>query len=223
MQVKPPRVPRGAQVAFAGLRGPRVVPGRYTLRLTKGSEKVEGALVIAVDRRAPYGPKDRAAQFQAVIAAGELFGEMSTLVDRIEGAHVASVARAAVMGASDELRPRLDNVAGKLEELRKKIVATKEGGAVTGEERLREHLDEVYQRLSDWEGRPAGYLVERVDVLRRELREVQDAFESLAHGELREVSDQLRKRSLQPIPTDATTALEPLPLPPGELPSLPTW
>ncbi len=39
MKVKPPRVPRAAQIAFASTQGPRVVPGTYTVRLTRGGRE----------------------------------------------------------------------------------------------------------------------------------------------------------------------------------------
>ena len=51
----------------------------------------------------------------------------------------------------------------------KKIVATKEGGAVTGEERIREHTDSLYSALMSYEGRPAQYQLERIDSLQHEL------------------------------------------------------
>jgi len=44
----------------------------------------------------------------------------------------------AKLGANDPLRKRLQDLAIRADEIRKKIVATKEGGAVTGEERIRE-------------------------------------------------------------------------------------
>src|SRR6185312_11500657 len=84
MTVKPPRTPRGAQIARNALRGPRVVPGKYTVRLTKGGETFETKLDLVMDRRAPYGVKDRKAQFEASMRAHALFGEMSTLAGRIE-------------------------------------------------------------------------------------------------------------------------------------------
>ena len=37
MRVPPPRVPRAAQVAFGASQGPRVLPGTYTVRLTKAA------------------------------------------------------------------------------------------------------------------------------------------------------------------------------------------
>jgi hypothetical protein len=171
MQVPPPRVPRAAQLAFSSNIGPRVPPGTYTARLTKGGETVEQKFEVAVDRRAPYGPAERKEQFDAVMKAHALFGEMSELVDRIDAA------RAQAGKARDSVRLE------KLDAIKRKIVATKEGGAITGEERIREHLDHAYGALSGWEGKPPAYQVERVDVLRRELEDVRKEFDALGSGE----------------------------------------
>ncbi len=202
MQVKPPEAPRGAQIAFNATRGPRVPPGSYTVRLTKGSETFETKLNLVMDRRAPYGPKDRKVQFEAAMRAHALFGEMTALVGRIEGARSAAVARAEALPAGDALTARLRAVAGKLEETRKKIVATKEGGAITGEERIREHLDQLYGSLTGWEGRPAKYQIERLDALRRELRDVAVEMDAIAAQDLKPLSDELKSRKLDPIPTN---------------------
>ena len=43
--------------------------------------------------------------------------------------------------------------------MRKQIVATTEGGAITGEERLREHTDQLYGAILSFEGKPADYQV----------------------------------------------------------------
>ncbi|HTJ42731.1 MAG TPA: hypothetical protein VL463_11585, partial [Kofleriaceae bacterium] len=84
MAIKPPRVPRAAQVAGNATQGPRVVPGTYTVRLTNGGDVVETKLKIVLDRRAKYSVGDRKAQFDAVMKAHGLFGDMSKLVDRID-------------------------------------------------------------------------------------------------------------------------------------------
>ena len=177
MQVKPPRVPRAASVAFAGSQGPRILPGTYTLRLTKGGQRVESKMEIGLDRRAPFTAEDRRENFEAAMRVHALFGQMSALVDRIEGAKAAAEARIKALPQGDALSARLRSVADKLEEMRKKIVATKEGGAVTGEERIREHTDQLYGALLQWEGRPGKYQVERIDVLHRELEDVRSDYE----------------------------------------------
>ncbi|HYV42727.1 MAG TPA: hypothetical protein VEO02_13135, partial [Thermoanaerobaculia bacterium] len=93
MRVKPPRVPRAATVAFNASQGPRVPPGTYTVRLTKGGQAIETKLEIGIDRRAPYGAAERREQFDAVMKAHALFNEMSALTDRIDAARAASMAR----------------------------------------------------------------------------------------------------------------------------------
>ena len=59
-------------------------------------------------------------------------------------------------------------------------MATKEGGAITGEERLREHADSLYGAILSWEGRPARYQVERIETLERELADVEKEIDALA-------------------------------------------
>ena len=175
MQVKPPRVPRAASVAFGSSQGPRVVPGAYTVRLTKGAQVIEAQLPIDLDRRAPWTVADRKAHFDAAMKAHALFGEMSDLVDRIDAAR-ASVQQKLKAAPKDAQLTALD---GRLEAVKKKIVATKEGGAITGEERIREHADHLYDALLSWEGKPAQTLLDRTDALSRELADVKKEFESL--------------------------------------------
>jgi hypothetical protein len=134
-----------------------------------------------------------------------LFGEMSGLTDRIDIAHRAAEARVEVLPEGDVLGKKLHAVAAKLEETKKKIVATKEGGAITGEERIREHADLLYGALISWEGRPGRYQVERIDVLRRELADVAKAFDVIVADDIRPLDGELRSRKLDPIPTAAAT------------------
>ncbi len=80
-------------------------------------------------------------------------------------------------------------------------MATKEGGAVTGEERIREHLDTLYGAFMSWEGRPGRYQIERIEALRRELSEVTKEVDDIVTGQVRPLDDELRRRKLEPIPT----------------------
>jgi uncharacterized protein with LGFP repeats len=142
-----------------------VVPGTYTVRLTKRAEVLETKLEVVLDRRADFDAAGRQAQFDAAMRVHALFGRMSAAVDRIE-------ALRAKVGPDEARLARLDAA-------RKKIVATKEGGAITGEERLREYADALYGAILSWEGRPARYQVERIDALERELADVEKEIGSV--------------------------------------------
>jgi photosystem II stability/assembly factor-like uncharacterized protein len=202
MQVKPPKVPRAAQLAFGSTQGPRVLPGVYTVRLTKGSDVFEGKVTIGLDRRAPYTPAERKQQFDAVMRTHGVFGEMSELCERIDAAQEGAMKKKGQVG-TDPLAQKLSALADKLAEVKKKIVATKEGGAITGEERIREHLDILYGALQQWEGKPAKYQLERIDALKHELDDAKAEFEAIAKKDIQSLNDELIKKKLEPISTVA--------------------
>jgi photosystem II stability/assembly factor-like uncharacterized protein len=200
MRVKPPSVPRAAQVAFGSSRGPRVVPGTYTLRLTRGAEVVETKLAIGLDRRAPFSVADRKAQFDAVMKAHGLFGEMTKVTTRLDAARDAVRARGKGLPDGDALAGKLRALLDKLDAAKKQIVATTEGGAITGEERLRENLADLYGALNRWEGRPAKYQLERLDVLRRELADADKLVEAILTKDAHDLDDELKRHKLEPMP-----------------------
>jgi len=78
--------------------------------------------------------------------------------------------------------------------VRKKIVATKEGGAITGEERLREHTDQLYGALLSYEGKPGDYQIAYTDALRRELGDVTKEFDQLLTKDLPGLNDSLKSK-----------------------------
>ncbi|HEY6912867.1 MAG TPA: hypothetical protein VI356_26030, partial [Myxococcales bacterium] len=135
----------------------------------------------------------------------QLFGDMSALVDRIDAAEKGTAERAGKLPKGDALLGRLTALREKLEDVRKKIVATKEGGAITGEERIREHADELYGSLLRWEGKPAAYQEARIGSLRRELEDVQKDLAQVEATEVRALDAELRQRGLPPITTAAAT------------------
>jgi photosystem II stability/assembly factor-like uncharacterized protein len=199
MRAKPPIVPPAAQVAQRSTRGPRYPPGTYTIRLTKGDKVYETSLVIGLDRRAKFTATDRQAQFEAAMRVSGLFGGMTGLVRRLNIAHAALQAQAGALAESDMLRKDLLNADAKTEAIRKRIVATTEGGAITGEERLREHTDLLYGAIMSWEGRPTAYQLARIDVLQAELAQVSGEFATFLKSELPHLNDGLTGRGLPRI------------------------
>jgi photosystem II stability/assembly factor-like uncharacterized protein len=209
MQVKPPRVPRAAQLAFNGTQGPRVLPGTYTVRLTKGDKTYETKLDVGLDRRATFSLADRQAQFDAAMKVHAMFGDESDLVFKINAVREGAKARADKLGEKDALRKQLNAAVDRSEEMRKKIVATKEGGAITGEQRLREFTDDLYGAIMSYEGRPGDYLIERTDALRRELDDVAAEFATFEKGDLAELNAALTAKNLEPIAVPAAAPAAP--------------
>jgi hypothetical protein len=196
MRVKPPRVPKAAQIAFAGTQGPRVMPGTYTVRLTKNKEVYETTIDVGLDRRADYSVADRKEQFEAGMRVHALFERMTALTDRIQFLQGMAGGIAGTLPEKDALRDQLGKFAADAEVVRKEIVATKEGGAITGEERLREHTDTLYSAILGYEGKPAATLVTRIGVLEAELDTITAKFDKLSESTLPGLNDGLKQRQL---------------------------
>jgi hypothetical protein len=125
-----------------------------------------------------------------------LFGEMTLLIRRINIVRQAAEAPALALSDNDTLRKRLEQLEMKADAIRKQIVATKEGGAITGEERLREHTNLLYGAIMSWEGRPTAYQLARIDVLDAELAKIRDQFDNFIKNDLPIVNDELTDRGL---------------------------
>lgn len=199
MRLKPPTVPPAAQALFAAAQGPRVLPGTYTVKMTKGDQTYTTPLQIVLDPRAKYTVDDRKEQFALVMKVYNSMGHMTYAVDAIEGVRDEANARAAKLGEKDPLRAKLQHLSAASDDLRSKIVATKEGGAITGEERIREHLGELYGNVNQYEGRPTKEQTERADSLNRELEDVIADFKKLTDTELAGINAGLKKKKLEAI------------------------
>ena len=129
--------------------------------MTKGQAVYTTKLALVPDPRSKYTAAERQAQFALSMKLYDLLGEMSSAVDRINGARTALEQRAASLPASDPLAERLRAASAQVDEMRRKIVATKEGGMITGEERLRENLSDLYGNVVGYEGRPTQTQIDR--------------------------------------------------------------
>ncbi len=191
LTVKPPRVPRAAQLAGNATQGPRVMPGVYTVKLTKGKDVFENKIEIGIDPRANWDAAGRQVQFDAAMRVHGLFGKMSDLVDRISAVQMQLSQKTGAAQADMALSKKIKTTSDNLQNIRQEIVATKEGGAITGEERIREHMDTIYGSIMAYEGAPGDYQVNRVNVLESELNGVASKFETFVQSELKSLNNGL--------------------------------
>ncbi len=199
MNVKPPLVPPAASVAGNSLQGPRVPPGTYTVRMTKGDRVYEDKIAVGLDRRATFSVADRKANYDAAMKVHAMFGRMSDLVAKIQAVRGGADGIVGKLPDNDPLRAQLTKLSGSADAIRRQIVATKEGGAITGEERLREQMDGLYGGLINYEGKPADTLIAYTGVLDRELAALEKTFVALRDGDLAKANAALKAKDLPEI------------------------
>jgi photosystem II stability/assembly factor-like uncharacterized protein len=199
MRLPPPKVPAAATGAFAAAMGPRVLPGNYTVKLTKDTDAYTTQLSLTPDPRVKHSTEERRAQFDLAMKIYSTLGDMTYTVERINAVRLGLDERSARLPAADPLAKSLRAASTQVDEFRKKIVATKEGGMITGEERLREFLADLYGQVMFYEGRPSQTQVERADALARELADVAKKFDSWAISELAAINASIAEKQLEPV------------------------
>jgi hypothetical protein len=205
MHLKGPLVPPAATAAFGAVVGPRVPPGVYTVKMTKSDKVYTSQLNVVLDPRAKFTVADRKLQFDLVVRLGEMLNHMSWAVEAIVRVRNAATAAATKLPDTDSLRPKLQQLAQSCDTIRSKLVATKEGGMITGEVRLRELVagssdsGGLYGDVMSYEGRPTDSQVARADALSRELDDVVREFTELTGKQLPDLNPQLQAKQQQPI------------------------
>jgi photosystem II stability/assembly factor-like uncharacterized protein len=208
MHRRAPHVPPAVQLAEAGTQGPRVPPGSYSIRMEKDGKSYTMPLTVGLDRRVSWTVADRQAQYDAAMKVYTLFNDESTLFARVAGLREQVAAASKGRSPTDPLQRRLADFDGKLDALRKRIVATTEGGAITGEERLREHTDQLYGAITSWDGPPARYQLDNIDALRAELSDISGSFEQLTTTELPAINQALSGAGMRALEVPPATAFE---------------
>ena len=199
MLTKPPIVPPAASLAGSSTTGERILPGNYTVRLTSAGQVSTVPLTITLDKRATFTMADRQAQFAAAERIKAMFLRMSKVVGQINGLRAKAGQIAQDPSAPADVKASAAALTAKADALRKEIVATTEGGAITGEERLREHTDEIYGAINSVEDRPTAYQLARIDALDRELRDVESQWAAMQAGDVAAFNAKLRAANLPPL------------------------
>jgi photosystem II stability/assembly factor-like uncharacterized protein len=201
MRLPPPKVPPANALVFQPFLtlGPRVPAGTYTVKLIQGGKTYTSQVELTPDPRSRHSAEDRAVQQETAMALYGMLARLTYLADAAVGVRDQALQRAEALPKGDRLRGRLTTLAGNVERERAKLVATSEGGWLSGEEQLRERLGTLYSGVNGYEGRPSRSQLDQVKVLGGEMDQAAARLESIHESELAAVNAELAKRKLEPI------------------------
>jgi photosystem II stability/assembly factor-like uncharacterized protein len=191
MRSKPPRTAKGVRLDYAGFFGPLVEPGEYTVRLTKGDKTYSGTLALVKDPISQHSDEDIALQRKSAQQLFEMTEELAyfnqQVLNQLDSAK-------AMKGATKDagLQKSLQSYIDKLEKIRKELIATKEGQSITGEERIREKLSELYGQVVGYDGRPTDSQLQRIDGLKYDMQKQKDVADALWKSDMPKLNAQLK-------------------------------
>jgi photosystem II stability/assembly factor-like uncharacterized protein len=169
MRMRAPRMPGGNSIIFEGgsFVGPRMPEGTYSVKLIKGEQTYTSTVQLVPDPRAPYSAEDRALQQKTVHHLFDMVESFTYLTDRVLDAQTQAKAKG------------MNDLASKLDAMHKELVATSEGGWLSGEEQLRERLGMLYGAVNIYDGRPTDSQIGQMDVLENDLAKREAALQAL--------------------------------------------
>ena len=198
MRKKPPELPPASSLVFS-FTGPRVAEGRYTFRLTKGSKQLEGQVELVADPRSPHSTEDRELQQRSAMRLYDALSDLTYLVESIANLRDQASERAKGLRHGSSLAARLEDFGRELEELRASMVSTSDAGWLSGDEKLREHMGNLFGSINNYQGKPTATQLEQMEVLLEELKEKQDRFERLLAQQQGRLNKSLERQGLEPI------------------------
>jgi photosystem II stability/assembly factor-like uncharacterized protein len=200
MREKPPKVPPAAGMVpnMFAFFGPRVMDGAYTVKLIKGDANYTTQLKVVPDPRSQHTRQDRELQYATTTKLYDMLGRMTYIADAVVDARDQARDRVGKLAAADPLRKRVQALADALEGLRGRLVATREGGGITGEEKIREKLGDLYGNVNGYEGRPTQSQIDRADAMGKELDMVFADFTALTK-QFDALNGDLEKKKLTPM------------------------
>lgn len=201
MRMKAPKVPPAAGLVpnFFSFVGPRVLDGTYTVKMIKGKDTYTSQLKLIPDPRSKHTREDRVLQYETAMKLYDMLGQLTFVVDTLTDARDQNKDRSGKLPSGDAARKRVEDLTKSLEAIRAKLVATREGGGITGEEKIREQMGSLYGVVNRYEGKPTQSQINRMTALGKELDAVVAEFDALMKKELPAVNGLLEKKKIDPV------------------------
>jgi photosystem II stability/assembly factor-like uncharacterized protein len=189
---------------FGGPRGPQVMPGTYTVRLTVDGESQETAVEVGVDPLVPVSTEELQAQHDAAMELTEL---QSTLNDRLKGLDAVAAqlkARQATIEQMeielpDELKESWREYDKAVEELMGSLARAEGKPFWSQGPRLSEQLGNLYRGIDGQFTRPTAAQMEFLDELRQEHAEKSAEIDTFLSETVTALNAELEAAGVPPV------------------------
>ena len=197
IRMDPPKIPSSVQFMGAAMAGPTYPPGDYTVKIIKGEDTYESKVTIEWASHPRHSEADRDLRHEILMKTYNLIEDLAYIDAQI--IDIRDKCREKAKETSKKsLQQSLNELADQMGELRKEILATKEG-TITGEIRLRERLGTVYGGVMGYLGKPTDSQIERLDDLELEVNNFAGQVAEIIDTDLVDINKKLSKARIDEI------------------------
>jgi photosystem II stability/assembly factor-like uncharacterized protein len=209
MSIKPPKV-AVSQNTGGGNFGPTVLPGDYTVRITKNGEVTTGKVTLAEDPQSMHKLAARTEQFNTMMKIYAMIERLALTVEQATSVRDSLKIRAAaasvtepMTGGGTKLPPefiqKAQALVKTLDSLHKTMVAAKSTLFADTEDQLREKIADLYGDVAFFAGQPSAEQLKRLATLEKDLTAAEQAVRAAFDKELPGVNSLLRASRLPEV------------------------
>ncbi|MFI5151369.1 MAG: glycosyl hydrolase [Bacteroidia bacterium] len=196
---KPPRCASGAKVDFGGYIGPLIPEGTYKIKVIRGDKSFEKEVTLRFDPRSIYSVEDKKFQQETTHELFNMEESLAYLGDKISWLRDSALSRSAQAPANKELDKLVKAFSSKVDTWHATIAVSIAGTAITGEEKIREKLTQLYYKVSSFEGRPTDSQIDRKKSLEKNISDASLQADDLLKTELPKLNAALAKEKLSEL------------------------
>lgn len=196
MRMNPPRVARSPNPG-GGSFGPVVLPGIYTVRITKGDRVVTGRIEIRHDTSAGLTIAERRDNFAALMRLYHLIEETAFVVEQI--LMLRDSLGALSQQDSGELRHVIMQAYAALDSAYYSLVARKASLFADTEPKLREQLADLYGAVASYPGTPTKEQLRLIDQYAEKIVTAGQWVRQFYRQTIEPLNEQLRVKGRQPL------------------------
>jgi len=194
----PPKVPRSPGVLGPAIYGPTYPPGKYTFKIIKGNKSYVGKISLINDPDSPFSAEDRQLQDETITKAYDALEALASLDKKVNTLRDSVNSRIKVLKENEELKNKLTVLSEKLNDFHKELTSTSTN-MLSGQERLREKIGDIYGAVLGYLGRPTDSQIKRLNILVADLNNKKDEFKKIITDELPEINSGLNSESIESI------------------------
>jgi photosystem II stability/assembly factor-like uncharacterized protein len=198
MRMKGPKVPRSPLLSPQAMYGPTYPPGKYAVKIVKGDQTYEGEISVVYDPTIPHSAADRNKRYEILMKAYNLLEDLA-YTDKVVTEIRDQAKEKSAKANNKTLGKKLTTVSESMEILHKELVATNVTSAITGEEKLREKIGDIYSAVNGYQGRPSQNQIDRLEILSNKVTEKKTGLEAILTIDIPKLNTQLVKEKLEPF------------------------
>jgi len=206
MVMEKPKVPSSVQLLGWAMIGPSYPPGDYLVKIIKNKDTIQGTVKVEYDENPHHTIADRDERHQYIMKAYYMLEDLAYLDNQM--VEIRDQAASKADSTQGKLEKKLKLLSEEMSEIRSQILATRIG-RITGEERLRERIGDIYGGLMSYQGKPTKSQIAGLAELEEQMTNFEEKINTVVSEKLPGINQKLEKAGISSIKlTDKESFLE---------------